>query len=342
MTPGKSSISWKNPPNFVVVGGSEWFLIDRFRISITESASSAGLEVLYTDDTKGLVEFCSSDPWSQPSGGPGVGRLVVFRGYRCEDLSPLREDFCPDPGFCVLYIVDGAINKKSCPVLPKVPESLVFKFNKFSGSWSKTLEFASGFVFNEFKSRGFTCDESLAESMVKTAGFDLGVLNFEIEKAVRLAKSTGKSVITGQILRDTIKPTNHFDMNPMRESLSLLKPDRFLKFTHTAYTRSVSDPTLVLLRGKGGIADMANSWLLTCMLLESGASPDKIASVTKNPEWAVSKDLIPSARRWGKGRLEFLISGLAETEVGFFSGCPNPRVKLESSVVSAMGWSGVR
>jgi hypothetical protein len=330
-------VNWSKPPKFIVVGGSEWFAIDRFRSKITESAVSSGFEVVVADTVPDLFEACAPDPWSFSSGGP-TKKFVVFRSWRCEDLQGLKEEFAPDRGVCVLYVIEGAISKKVCPVLPKVPEDLVLKFNKFSGSWSKTLENAVEFVSKEFKHFGMTPpSDSLLESMVKTAGFDIGTLHFEVEKAVRFARSLGRDSVNVEIIRDTIKPTNHFDMTPMRESLSLLKPDRFLKFTHTAYSRSVSDPTMVLLRGKGGMVDLSTSWLMTSMLLDSGSeSPEKISKITGVPDWAVTKDLIPSARRWGTDRLKALVSGLADAEVGFFSGCPNPRVKLESSVVQAM------
>ncbi len=327
-------INWKKPPEFVVVGGSEWFLIERFVKQISASALEAGLVAHTADSPSGIVDSVAPNFWEVGSTQDDSIPFVVFRGYRAQEQLP--PDFSLDQKSCILYVVDGAINKKSCPVLPRVSESFVVKLNKFHGSWNKSVQHAVGFLEQEFSSHGISSDEKVLESMVRTAGFDLGTLRFEVEKAVYAAKSLGKDSVDLEVLRGTIKPTNHFDMTPMRDSLSKLQASRFLQFTHRAYTRSVSDPTMIFLRGKGGVGDLAMVWLQTALLMGAGSPASAIAKVTGMPVWAVTRDSFPAVRRWGLDRLKILVSNLAEVDSGYVLGCPNPRVKLESAVVSAM------
>ena len=326
-------INWSKPPNFVVVGGSEWFFVDRFRNQISESAKEAGLEVLVADTAKGVEDslFSWESVFQRSHTRP---KFITFRGWRSD--FPLPSDFEVPEGSCILYVVDGPINKKVCPVLARVEEDFVIKFNKFTGSWNKKVKNAAEFVSAEFSSRDLEISDSVSESLVRTAGFDFGTLNFEIEKASILALERGSGTVDLGILKDTIKPTNHFDFSPLRESLSKIQPVQFMRFMKRAYSRSVSDPTMVLLRGKGGVGDLAVSWLQVHLLSESGVSPDVISKVVGVPVWAVARDMLPASRRWGYERLKKLVSGVAESDVGIVTGCPNPRVKLESAVLSAM------
>lgn len=328
-------INWKKPPEFVVVGGSEWFLIERFVKQISASAAESGLSVHTVDSASAAQDVTTPNFWEVgTSQGSDSIPFVVFRGYRA--LEQLPPDFSLGQKSCILYVVDGAINKKSCPVLPRVGESFVVKLNKFHGSWNKSVNHAVAFLEDEFDSHGFSPDPKVLESLVRTAGFDLGTLRFEVEKAVYAARSAGLESVDLSILKGTVKPTNHFDMTPMRDSLAKLQPTRFLQFTHRAYNRSVSDPTMIFLRGRGGVGDLAMVWLQTAMLMKSGSPASVISKVTGMPVWAVTRDSFPAVRRWGLGRLKVLVSNIAEVDSGYVLGCPNPRVKLESAVVSAM------
>lgn len=325
-----TTIDWEDPPPFIVVGGSEWLRINRFKNDLAESAKSAGMSVAAVDSASDVESLVSPNPLFQTVTDQRY--LVIFRGWRAESQLPANFSF--QGKHCILYILEGRINKTSCPVLPQVDSSLVVKFNKFSGSYTKSVTHAVEFLESEFSRHGVPdVNPQLLTSMAKTAGTDLGVLSFEVQKAV-MASNGGE--ITVGVLRDTIKPTNHFDFTPLRTSLSQLNPTQFLKFMDRAYSRSVSDPTMIFLRGRGGVGDLAMAWLQTSLLLKQDASPKYVAEVIGAPEWAVKRDHIPSARRWGTVRLLRLVRGVARADSSFVSGCPNPRIALESEVVSAM------
>jgi len=325
-----TTIDWESPPPYIVVGGSEWLRVNRFKNDIAESAKSSGMSVVAVDSAMDVESLVSPNPLFHAVTDQRY--LVIFRGYRAENQLPSGFGFTGK--HCILYVLEGRINKTSCPVLPQVDPSLVVKFNKFSGSYTKSVSHAVEFLESEFaRYQVPVVDSKLLTSMAKTAGTDLGVLSFEVEKAV-MASNGGE--ITVGILRDTIKPTNHFDFTPLRTSLSQLNPTQFLKFMDRAYSRSVSDPTMIFLRGRGGVGDLAVAWLQTALLLKQDASLKYVSEVIGAPEWAVKRDHIPASRRWGIIKLLKLVRGVARADSHFVSGCPNPRVLLEAEVISAM------
>jgi hypothetical protein len=93
------------------------------------------------------------------------------------------------------------------------------------------------------------------------------------------------------------------------------------------------DPLMLLLRAKGGVADLAINWYRAALLLERGATALEIAGRMSVPEWIVDKDLLPAARRWGASRLRDLIENLAIADRGVQLGAPSPITSCEAALL---------
>ncbi len=334
-------LSWDKPPPILLVGGKEHLLIKRFCDKISKSASEAGLEVHYADSPEDVLEALQSDTTLWGSRGPIP--FVIHRSVRSD--TPLPSDIhtkIPKHKACLLFVVDGAINSRSCPVLDVVPQTHQMTFDpppSGLGINKKSLDYAVEFLVEEFGSHRdmiSTPPRSLLESMVKTVGADLGTLAFEVDKAVSLAVAEGRDTIDPSHIKRVIRPSNHFDMTPIRESLAKRKTKSLLESLGRAYKYSVSDPTMMLLRGKGGPGDLAITWLQSSLCLDKGGSADKISDLTGTPVWAVVRDTIPAVRLWGTDNLRHLVRSLAEVDRGYLLGAPSPRTALESALVRSV------
>jgi DNA polymerase III delta subunit len=203
----------------------------------------------------------------------------------------------------------------------------------------KSLDYAVEFLHEEFSSHReivIAPARTLLESMVRTVGTDLGVLSFEVDKAVTLAITEGKNSIDPSHIKRVVRPSNHFDMTTIRESLAKRKVKPLLESLNRAYKYSVSDPTMMFLRGKGGPGDLAMVWLQSSLCIDKGGNADRIADLTGSPVWAVARDTIPAIRLWGTDNLKFLVMSLAEVDRGYILGAPSPRTALESALVRSI------
>ena len=123
------------------------------------------------------------------------------------------------------------------------------------------------------------------------------------------------------------------DIEPLREGLRLRNAKKVAEAMDRIRRTSPTDPVMLLLRGKGGPADLILTWLRCVLLMKKGAGEGEIAARLGVPEWAVSRDLIPAARRWDVKTLRWLVGELARVDRGVLRGSPSPWVACETALL---------
>ena len=93
---------------------------------------------------------------------------------------------------------------------------------------------------------------------------------------------------------------------------------------------------MLLLRGRGGPADMAFNWLLVSKLISSGKSLSEISTRTGVSEWILKKDIIPVLKIWPEEKIKKLLFGLSDCERAIFKGKPSPWVACECALIESV------
>ena len=100
--------------------------------------------------------------------------------------------------------------------------------------------------------------------------------------------------------------------------------------------KSTSDPSMLLLRGRGGPADLAFNWLLVKKLQKAQKSLGEISSRSGISEWILKKDYIPTLKNWEEKKIEKLLFDLSECDRGILLGCPSPWTACETVLLKAV------
>jgi DNA polymerase III delta subunit len=327
-----AGMSWKNPPPIVVIGGTEDYLRDReVRNAILQSARSKKAIVRAEGDADVIDAYGVASTF-------GEATLIVAPAEKIspKTVSSVRED--PAPGSCLLIQVEGPLDPSKFPYLGEIHAA--YQVEHVRPTTKKGLHqlaerFARAEADRLLGAKG-TLDPKLAGALVGAVGTDLGVVHFEIQKMAALARAKGSTQIDAGAVRELIRGSNELDLSGLREALKAKSPSRIATEMDRLRRKSAGDPPLMLLlRAKGGPADLAMRWLTCALMMERGSSEMEISLRLGEPEWAVSKDLIPAAKKWGIPSLRVLVSQLAQVDRGVLKGSPNPWVALESSLLLA-------
>lgn len=322
---------WGNPPPVVLVAGTETYLRDREVQRAIRAAYQKGREVIFAWGDEPDPEVVDAFTAASTFGGEVL--IVANGGKISPDLVKEQTDN-PISGVSLLLLIRGAAKEKSAVVsLVHGAYRLIFSRPTSRGEKNKAAQLFARSEAARLMGSKTALPPKLASSLVGACGSDLGVIAQEIAKASALARFRGDVEIGVAHLRATIRPSSSVDIGPLANALSMRNGSRVADALYRLRVNSPSDPpVMLLLRGRGGPADLAFRWLQIALLLKEGAAAAEIASRLGIPRWLLEKQDIPAARRWGVSRLRILLSQLAQVEDGFLRGIPAPWVALETAL----------
>ena len=323
-------LSWEKPPAAMSVGGSNGFARRRWVRDVILGAYTAGYEVVHAIDDSEVAATLSMGATF------GLPTLVIVDAKKVSPETVMSQVGGATPKMCLLLTVDGEVDEKKYPAIAAIHGAYQTAFQWPSPRKSQR-NLSERFVIAEaarlMGQKKNPIELSLAKSLVLGVGTDLGTLAFEVSKASALARSEGSPSITVAHILSTVRGSPDADMAPLREALAKADEARTAKALAKIRTKSATDPTMLLLRARGGPADLAYQWLQVSLLLRQGHSVSRIASVIDAPDWAVQRDLIPAAKKWGVKPLRKLVINLAATDRGLLKGIPAPWVACVASLL---------
>jgi len=312
-----------------MLGGSEDFLVSRELQKANIACRSFGRRLIYAAPEEVEDHLQESDTW-------GSSLLLVL------EEPELPEEFFKEllgrkeNNFSLLLLYRKEVGEKLPSPFTLVPGPYRLVFNKPSVRKDRERG-ALKFLLEEAKRESLNLPESVGEALVTLVGDDLGTLYHEFLKASLLARARGVTDLDASLFREILRPSSDTDLRPVISSLGMRDHVALLKSLHRLRVQSenTGDPVMLLLRAKGGPADQVLLWYQISLLLEKGASPDEIASRTGVQKWAIERDGIPSAKRWGSEKLSRLIADLSSVEGALLRGAPSPWNALVSVLASS-------
>ena len=324
-------LSWDKPPAAIVVAGTEEYLRRRWTRYVLSGAHAAGFDVstVYSDDE--VVSTLSM------AGAFGMPTVVAVSS---SDVTPqtVADHVAGDPKkTCMVIEVHGALDEKKHPVIVPVHGAYQITFDRPSTK-RQQIGMAEKFIQAEATRlmRGKEAlDPKLAAALVKTLGTDLGVLAFETSKVAALARSQREKTLSVAHVKAVMRGNPEADMAPLRVALARADGPKVAKALLKIRLKSSGDPTMLLLRARGGPADLAYQWLRASLLVDQQrtSDPKAIARTLGVPEWAVAKEILPAARRWGSTALRQLVRDLSRVDRGVLLGVPAPWVACEAALL---------
>lgn len=318
--------SWANPAPLMFVGGSEDFLVRRARLLAFKGAHTFGRHVM-RDIPQSEIEDAiqEADTFGSPV-------LIWVHDPQLTEAFLTEYAGRTDNNVCLVLSTLSVLNTDKVPApFNSVPEAYRLVYNR-PASRRDREKAALLFAVSEAKRLKVELPDSVAEALVGLVGDDLGVISFEIEKAATLARARKEGSLTPALIRETIRPSADLDLRPLSSALSQRNPAGIAK----ALTRLPGPEALpLLLRGRGGPADLALVWLQAAELLDKGSSVEELSARLGQPKWAVEKEIVPATKRWGQRRLSRLVSSLARVDGALLRGAPSAWNLLASSLISS-------
>lgn len=327
-------IAWasKGPPAALAVGGDEAFQRNEVVRKLIRQAHRNDYEVIHAQTDGEVIDGLTM---------AGTFRQPTFIVVPVDVVSPSTvkdavEEALPKCG--MLLVAERTFNEKKMPALAEVHPTYQFGFDVPGRKGDRTKK-AVRFVRGAAKSQlgAGALDEKLAKALVSLIGDDLGTLFFEVSKCSAWVRSQGGTTIAAADLRATVAALSGADMQPLRDALGAANTQGVAKALRKIKARSAFDPTMLLLRSRGGPADLAVQWLRAARLLEKGADAQKISRLLGTPAWAVERSVIPAAKKWGAQNLTRLVRDLASVDRGVLNGIPAPWVACEAALLRGCG-----
>jgi len=324
-----SRVKWRNPPPVVAIGGTEPYLVGqeiRHAILLTQQTDRT---VVWAETDAEVVDALSvADTFGNP--------CLIIAPLSEVDGDTIREIKANQPKLTGLLLrTDEPLDEKKFPVLSEIHAGFQIQHNIPATKKDQAVvavRFARAQSDHLLRAKG-TLDPKLAEAIVGAVGTDLGTLAFEVSKMTALARSQGVAEVTVEHVRSLIRRSSSVDMEKLRSALKERDTARVAAALDLIRRSSPTDPVMLLLRAKGGPADLALTWLRAALLLEKGADLEEISARTGTPEWATKRDVIPAARRWGVPALRDLVKNLSRVDRGVLLGSPSPWVSCESALL---------
>lgn len=325
-----SKMSWRSPPPCIVIGGDEDLLRTREIQRAVLTTAQSGRPVTWVDKDSEAVDALTS------ASTFGEAPLI---------LCPLKE-ISPDtvreikkyqpPLTCLLLYHEGALDEAKHPALVEVHAG--FRISHMRPTSKKGLKsLAVRFARKEAEDllqNKEALPENLAEALVDAAGFDLGVVAFEVQKASAFARFENKTQIEIEHIKKLIRAGNEIDLTPLREALKVRDAKRLSVSLERIYRASGGDPVMLLLRGKGGPADLAVTWLRAALFLKKGGTQADMSQRLGIPDWSVP-DIMVALKKWRIPELRNLVQECARVDLSVLKGAPSPWIALQSRLLIA-------
>jgi len=322
--------SWANPHPLMFVGGSEDYLVGREVGRARAAARTFGRRVVRASSVGEVRDATDeADTFGQPV-------LLLVEGATTLPVSIIEEFAARTDNAATLVVVhEGEVNPDKFPCPPVLPLYRLV-FNRPSSRKDRESA-ARKFVGEEVARAKMTVPEQVVEALVSLVGDDLGVLAHEVMKTTTLARARGVTMLDAKLFGSVLRPAADVDLRPVTAALAARDAVGLTKSLHRLRTASEGsgDPLMLVLKARGGPADQALAWLQVAHLLDSGATVEEISSRLATPKWAVEKDLIPTAKRWGTAALARLVADLARAEGAVLRGAPSPWNVLVSRLLLA-------
>lgn len=325
---------WRNPPPVVVLSGSENFLRRRELREAVSVSEACGRTVEYAHGR-------DRDEISRVLSSTGVFfdqkvLLVVEEPEKVDAELVLRHHEAGDSSAAVVLHQEGAIKAKSGlgRVAKELPERLVARFEK-PKPWEET-DRAISFCVKEATRLNVNLSEQLATAVVRAVGTELGVLAFEIEKIALFLRSVGERTVTLAHVGGTVGALGGLGPRPVVEALGrrdLAATGRALTSVRRAHGGHEGG---AVLRVCAFVGPAATQWMHVASLLRAGLSADAVAERVGVHPFALRKNLLPAAKRWGQVRLTSLLRSLARVQRSVRSGHVNPWVELECALLRSL------
>jgi DNA polymerase III delta subunit len=316
-------MSEENTTPVLLVGGSDEYQRRRLVNKVVSTRRGEGWSVMPVD---GKEEGALNPVFAMSSMFEGSTLCVVSNPEKLPVAVVADHIQSPDPKVVLLLVAEG--DKLSGPIFDLVPKGCVKTFAL--PPFYKLDEHAAAFVQNEVKARGSKIESGLASSWVRRVGNDLGVLSFEVQKAVLFA---GDGVeLTASHLRETLAALSETDGSAVLEALGR-KDSKHLSMEMQKYRQSRGgDPTIELC-GRT-LTPSLTRWLQAAHLAQAGMSSAAAAgSVGANP-WYWEHKILPYAMRSGVVGCARMLGIVADAQTLVFRGGINPFAYLEASFLA--------
>ena len=256
---------------------------------------------------------------------PTIAVITRPEKVAAEDLAGhLRS---PTPSLVILLVSEA--DKPSGGVLDRFPSAQTKLFPL--PAFYKLDEHAADFARETAKSRGVDLPDGLARALVKRVGNDLGVVSFEVDKAVRLASVLGVKLLEPIHLRGSMASLTELDGSSLAESLGT-RSARLISDELFRYRGSKkADPTIEVC-GKV-LTPTVLRWLQAAYLLSRGTSAAGAAGRVGSNPWYWEHKVLPHAKNWGVEGCRGLLEVISTSQKAVFEGSISPWGILESGLL---------
>ena len=292
-----------------------------------------------------LVTKCAREGYDTPpldgTDRAGVQSLMGFVGVLSskptlavvthpEKLHPADVgDHLRDPNPCLTLLLVSEVDKPSGGILDGFPPAQTKTFTL--PPFYKLDEHAAEYARELAKSRGVALPDGLARAIVRKVGNDLGVVYYEIDKAVTLARALGVVLLEPAHLKGTLAPLTELDGSTVVEALGT-RNAKLLADELTRYKNSKKgDPTIELC-GRT-LTPTVLRWLQAAHLHGKGVSPASAAGRVGSSPWYWEHKVLPCARAWGTDGCRDLVGAIARAQNAVFDGAVSPWALLESGLL---------
>lgn len=325
-----SRMSWRSPPACVILGGDEALLCSREIQRAILVTQQARRPVIRADSEAEVVDALTS------ASTFGESCLIVCPLEKVT-VETVRDVIAnPPPNTCLLLTHEGGLDEKKFPAIAEVHGG--YRLSHMKPTSKKGLKsLAARFARKEAEDllgAKDALDEKLADAFVARVGTELGVVAFEIQKAAAYARFEGVKAITPAHIRSLIRVSTELDLGPLREALRNRDSGKLASALARIQESSGQESVMLMLRGKGGPADLVTSWLRVALFMKKGGVQADIAQRLGLQDWSVP-DAMVAINNWKVQELRDLVRDLARVDLGVLRGAPSPWCALQSSLLLA-------
>jgi len=321
----------KFPPLTVVSGGQD-LLRRRFVAEVVSVQRAAGWDIIEVDGVlPGVVREAVNGDMFNPR-----ETLAVVLSPESADLELLERHHTSQGALTTLLLhIEGEPDGRTkFGKAVKTIWASVHKNFPLPTEW-KAPQVAIEFVQAEATRQGFQMPVALAQALMERSGTDLGVLAFEMQKILILAKLAGVTVVDVFHVKGGMAPIAEASVMPIVEALARQQPKKLLKALNAFYRTSRDDRSDLTIRISRLLASSITKWLQILSL--DSMPPKAIAEELGVHPGFLENKLLPAARRWGKQGTIRLIADLAASERAVLNGAIDPWVVLTSRLLAACG-----
>lgn len=321
----------------IAVCGGESLLRRRFLRNVIDTKRKAGWRI---DTIQGENKEALRDAIQQGGGFLSENTLVVVEHPEDMDLDMLKRHAGEKDPVTVLFLhVEGELDGRT-KFGKYVKEVLASNLKSFPlPKEHEAGRVAVQFVLDEVKRHGMTIDQrsdnALLKALVLKVGTDLGVLSFEVQKMVLLARSGGGVAIEAAHIRGAMAPIGEASVVPLAEALGEKNQKRVYQQLEQIRRTTKDNPTMQVC---GFLGASVTNWCRAAYLDKLGVA-DAAREMGGNP-WVFEKFIQPAAKRWGREGTAKLLRVIAQAQRAVLNGSIDPWTVLASGLLEACSVSG--